>query len=155
MDSRRGASLLDVNVLIALFSPSHVHHEIAHDWLSDHGSRAWATCPLTENGFLRTTTRDADERERTSIGDAVHRLRRFRRCGRHEFWPDDFSLTDVEQFHANRMVGHQQLTDLYLLALAVRHNGTLVTLDRRIPVIAVRNATPGHLSVLAVSDDEP
>lgn len=155
MDSRRGANLLDVNVLIALFDPVHVHHEVAHDWLSDHSSRPWATCPLTENGFLRTTTAATGGKVRASIGDVVRRFGGFRRYGRHEFWPDDLSLTDVEHLHADEVVGHQQLTDLYLLALAVRHKGTLVTFDRRIPLNAVRNATADHLSVLAPAVDEP
>jgi hypothetical protein len=142
--------LLDVNVLLALFEPAHTHHEIAHDWFADNREFGWATCPVTENGFLRTAGTVA----RTSgtfvmIPELMNRLRQFRLSGHHEFWPDDLSLLDDEVFNAEVARGHQQLTDVYLLGLAVKRQGRLVTFDQRIPLGAVKMAGRESLEVLA------
>ncbi len=80
-------ALLDVNVLLALFEPAHIHHDAAHDWFADSGARGWATCPLTENGFLRTATALAKAHAATSVAEIVEGLRTFTSSGRHTFWP--------------------------------------------------------------------
>lgn len=144
-------ALLDVNVLVAMFDDSHVHHTVAHDWFSSRPTGSWATCPITENGFIRTVSRVLPLGDRPSVGNAIHVLRRFRQSGGHQFWNDDLSLTDSAWFAQGRL-GHQQLTDVYLLALAVKRSGTLVTFDRGIPLTAVRNAASKHLAVLAPGD---
>jgi uncharacterized protein len=144
--SRR--ALLDVNVLIALFDSGHVHHEIAHDWFADHHAFGWATCPLTENGFLRYLThlRRPVEEDRATVFAS---LRALCSSGPHEFWPDAVSLRDESLFDASAIVSSRQLTDVYLLGLATRMGGTLATFDAGIPLRAVKGATPENLTVIA------
>jgi len=141
-------ALLDVNVLLALFDPEHVHHDIAHDWFAE-SSAGWASCPMTENGFLRTANVAAQKGEFVPTASLIEHLRRFQAAGRHEFWNDDLSLLDDARFDAGRIQGNRQITDVYLLALAVAHNGQLVTFDSRIPLAAVKVARPENLVVLA------
>jgi hypothetical protein len=139
-------ALLDVNFLIALFDPEHVHHEPAHSWFGGHRSSGWATCPLTENGVVRILSNPAYSASVEPPAEIARRLASFRKSGGHVFWPDDVSLCDPELF--NLAVGHRHLTDVYLLGLAVRHGGRLATFDRSIPVKAVREARPDHLAVI-------
>lgn len=141
--------LLDVNVLVALFDPDHVHHEIAHDWFADSGRAAWATCPVTENGFLRVLANPAYDSPIARVTELVGRLRKFRGSGGHTFWGDEVSLADETLFDPAMMAGYRQLTDVYLLGLAIRKGGSLATFDRTIPVKAVRGATSAALHVLA------
>lgn len=84
----------------------------------------------------------------TSVADIAARLRRFCESGDHEFWPDDVSLRDAHLFNQGLLGGHRQVTDVYLLGLAVRHRGCLVTFDRSIPLKAVVGATPGSIAVV-------
>ena len=144
-------SLLDANVLLALFDPDHIHHDIAHDWFGEHGPGGWATCPLTENGFLRTVNavRKADF---VPLPDLIEHLRRFQSSGGHHRWNDDLTLLDERLFNAQTIHGRRQLTDIYLLGLAVKRAGRLVTFDHRIPRAAVKGARHDHLVVLATSD---
>ncbi len=137
-------SLLDVNVLIALNDAKHVHHLRSVDWFESHGDSGWASCPITQNGVLRIMSQPAYPQTQT-VGRLLARLDASFATRYHEFWPDDVSLTDVSLFRADRIHGHRQLTDLYLLGLAVRHGGRLVTLDARIAVNAVIGARPGNL----------
>jgi hypothetical protein len=142
-----GIALLDVNVLIALFDASHVHHEAAHDWFADNRSSGWATCPLTENGFLRILThpRIALETDRATL---LEHLRTFCASGKHEFWGDTVSIRDTTLFNRAAALTYRQLTDVYLLGLATRHGGRLATFDERIPLKAVRGATRAQLAVI-------
>lgn len=141
-------ALLDVNVLIALFNPSHVHHETAHDWFEDHRISGWATCPLTENGFLRIMSHPqaAVEADRATLFAS---LRTFVASGHHERWLDSVSLLDETLFDPSVIVSHRQVTDVYLLGLATRMGGTLATFDGSIPLRAVKGATAVNLSVIA------
>ena len=143
--------LLDVNVLVALFDPDHVHHEIAHDWFADHKADGWATCPITENGFARVLASPAYSGTVTRLEQIVERLRLFRESGHHHFWHDSVSLADLATIRPSYMRGHRQATDVYLLALAVRMGGRLATFDRSIPVSAVVGATKGALAVIAAA----
>lgn len=152
MNRRTRVALLDVNVLLALFDPAHVHHDVAHDWFSDHSPGRWATCPLTENGFLRTAASVARGASPLTVASLADALRTFRASGRHEFWTDEITLTDDALFDADAVLGHQLVTDVYLLALAVERGGMLATFDRRIPLAAVKGATPEHLAVLAPAE---
>ncbi len=142
-------ALLDVNVLVALFDPDHVHHDAAHDWFSDNREAGWATCPLTENGLVRIVSNPAYSGIKLLTADVVGRLRAFCGSGAHTFWPDEVSLRSEASFGAKLAVGHRQVTDVYLLALAVLKAGRLATFDRSIPVAAVKGATTGHLAVIA------
>jgi uncharacterized protein len=143
-----GAALLDVNVLIALFDPSHVHHETAHDWFADNRSSGWATCPITENGFLRILTHPSVAVE-TGRATLLAGLRTFCASSHHEFWGDTVSLCDASLFDPSAALTHRQLTDVYLLGLATRMKGRLATFDRSIPLRAVKGATRRHLAVIA------
>jgi toxin-antitoxin system PIN domain toxin len=143
-------ALLDVNVLIALFDASHVHHEAAHDWFADNRTSGWATCPLTENGFLRILTHPsvAVETDRATV---LASLRKFCASGHHAFWGDTVSLRDAALFDPASPLTHRQLTDVYLLGLATRMGGRLATFDRAIPLKAVKGATRAHLAVIAAA----
>ena len=141
-----GPALLDVNLLVALFDPDHVHHEPAHRWFGTRRSSGWATCPLTENGVVRILSNRAYSPSAETPAQIARRLESFRASGHHVFWPDDLSLCDSRTF--NLAIGHRQLTDVYLLALAMRHGGRLATFDRSIPLKGVREARPDHLEVI-------
>ena len=141
-------ALLDVNLLLALFNPDHVHHEIAHDWFADDGGSGWATCAITENGFVRVVTSPAYAAAFTRPLDAIDRLRTF--CGgdHHVFWERTVSLRDESLFNPAFVRGHRQVTDVYLLGLAVAMGGRLATLDQGIPLGAVIGATQETLTVI-------
>lgn len=142
-------ALLDVNVLVALFDPHHIHHDAAHDWFAQHRDSGWATCPITENGFIRVVSHPAfglGERVET----AAARLRDFCASGGHQFWRDAISLRDAP-FDLARAGGAKQLTDIYLLGLAVNRKARLATFDRSIPIGAVAGATRETLIVISAS----
>jgi toxin-antitoxin system PIN domain toxin len=141
-------SLLDVNVLIALFDADHIHHELAHDWFADEGSRAWATCPVTENGFFRVLSNPAYHRADLRLATLVPLLRRFCAHKGHHAWNDAVSLRDPELFDVSLIKGHRQLTDVWLMGLAHRMGGRLATFDKTIPVKAVVGARPDVLQVI-------
>ena len=138
----------DVNVLIALFDPGHIHHDAAHDWFGSEGTRAWATCPLTENGFVRILSNPAYTGRRTTVGDAAERLRRFTRSDHHTFWSDEISLLDASRLDSRVLAGHREIADAYLLALAVAHSGVLATFDSGIRLRAAVGAESRHLVVI-------
>lgn len=146
-----GVALLDVNVLVALFDPDHVHHEAAHDWFADESTGGWATCPVTENGFIRVITNPAYGLDGLRADAVAQRLRRFAASGHHHFWPDAVSLRDGALFDLAAARGYRQLTDLYLLGLAVTMNGRLATFDRGIPLKAVAGARREHLAVIGAA----
>ncbi len=141
-------ALLDVNVLVALFDPDHVHHDLAHDWFAEQRPSGWATCPQTENGFVRVLANPAYAGSLPRTTELIDRLRTFRASGGHEFWQDDVSLTDASLFIPSMLAGHRQLTDIYLLGVAMRRAGCLATFDRTIPVRAVRGANRNTLVVI-------
>ncbi|MGB0679676.1 MAG: TA system VapC family ribonuclease toxin [Polyangiales bacterium] len=134
--------LLDVNLLISLFDPMHVHHEAAHSWFAHRGQRSWATCPLTENGFVRVLSNPAYPNRSHPVREMVEALGVFkqRHPRSHVFWPDTVSLTDTNRFAAAQIQGHKQLTDVYLLGLCQAQGGVLATLDHRIVAHAVVRA---------------
>jgi toxin-antitoxin system PIN domain toxin len=141
-------ALLDVNVLVALFDPAHVHHELAHDWFEDHRAQGWATCPLTENGIVRLLTNPKYVAPAHRPDDIVDRLRAFRGSGHHHFWPDAVSLADARVFNPSFIRGHRQVTDIYLLGLAKHARGCLATFDRTIPLGAVMGASKAIVQVI-------
>ena len=120
-------SLLDVNVLLALADPRHIHHETAHEWFEKAGT--FATTPLTEVGFARLMSHPKVGGE--TAGTALELLRQIRAVDGHVFLPDDSSLTDPV-FGAGVILGHQQMTGLHLVNLAARHLMKLVTFDARL-----------------------
>ena len=141
-------ALLDVNVWIALLDDAHQFSEPANAFIEDPLTRI-ASCPLVENAVLRVLSMPSYSRGGGLPMRAVReRLQQACRELDHEFWPDDVSLRDDSLVDFSRVQGHQQVTDLYLLALAVRHGGRLVTFDRAVALSSVRGATPEHLLVL-------
>jgi len=139
-------ALLDVNVIIALLDPDHAFHERAHAWWAANRKRGWASCPLTENGVVRLLSHPGYSRKtRFTPGDLIGRLRQFAAQSDHEFWPDEISLRDERTFAAERLHSSRQLTDLYLLALAVAHHGRLVTFDHGIQLSGVPHAQAANL----------
>jgi hypothetical protein len=145
-------ALLDVNLLVALFDPDHVHHDLAHDWFEGNRSGGWATCPVTENGFVRVLSNPAYGSAVTQVALLVEGLRKFCSSGRHEFWPDAVSLRDEKLFNLSLAGGHRRLTDVYLLGLAKRMRGRLATFDRGIPLKAVVGAGAETLEVISAAD---
>jgi hypothetical protein len=130
-------ALPDVNVLIALIDPVHVHHDAAHDWFARTGSHSWATCPLTENGVIRIVSHPRYPGNPGPPGAIADLLGRLCVLPGHTFWPDDVSLLDASRIDNSRLLSHTQVTDTYLLALARAHHGTLATFDRRLVIAAV------------------
>ena len=140
-------TLLDVNVLIAALDAGHVHHSRVRDWLGAVGAGGWASSPLTQNGCVRIMSQPSYPSPLRPT-DVVERLREATAHPAHEFWADDVSVLDDTLVDTTRIHGPRQLTDVYLLALAVSHDGVLVTFDRSIAVDAVRGATVASLVVL-------
>ncbi|MGI9334421.1 MAG: TA system VapC family ribonuclease toxin [Gammaproteobacteria bacterium] len=140
-------ALFDVNVLIAIFDPAHVHHERAHAWLAAEQHHGWATCPLTQNGFVRIISQPRYPNA-ISTADAIGRLRRATGSGTHAFWTDHISIADESRFVEQQFLGPRQVTDLYLLGLAVHNEGRLVTFDQALSTSAVAGASGMHLVTL-------
>jgi toxin-antitoxin system PIN domain toxin len=140
--------LLDVNVLIALMDPDHAFHHRAHAWWSLE-PRAWASCPLTENGLLRIMTLPSySKTSRFTIKEIAGRLSLFTDTSDHQFWPDSISIREPSRFDHGAILSSKHLTDLYLLALASEHQGCLVTFDQHIPPAAVIDSGPSQLEVI-------
>lgn len=140
-------TLFDVNLIIALYLPDHIHHTLAHEWWDANRAAGWASCPLTQNGFVRILSQTRSPRP-IAVVEALDRLREATAETDHEFWPDDVAMHDDRLFAGDRIHGHNQLTDVYLLGLAVRNGGRLATFDRRISRQAVRGAEPDHLVII-------
>lgn len=129
--------LLDVNVLIALIDPAHVQHDRAHAWFEAKGRKAWATCPLTENGVLRIVGHPRYPSSPGSPAAVAELLASLRRLSGHAFWSDNISLLDDQHANPTRLLDSAHVTDAYLLALARAYHGQLATFDRRIPTETV------------------
>lgn len=142
-------ALLDVNVLVALFDPDHVHHEPAHEWFSANRESGWATCPLTENGVVRILSNATYTGTHQTTAMALRRLDAFCSSGNHTFWTDHLTVRDERRFKL-AAVSHGQITDVYLLGIAVDRDGRLATFDRRIPLRAIDGATDEHLTIIPI-----
>lgn len=129
-------SLLDVNVLLALAWPNHIHHVAAHRWFAQNHAVGWATCPLTQLGFARLAMQPAVVKVPILFGDVMEALARMTAHQAHTFWPLAGGLADIREEILARVVGHHQLADAVLLDLAIRHQGRLATFDRRIAALA-------------------
>jgi len=126
------AYLLDVNVLIALSWPEHSRHGLARRWFTTHRAKGWATCPLAEAGFVRIVSNPAFSSRSVSVQQATEGLADSLRDDAHQFWADSIRWPDALAMFTDPIRGHQQITDAYLVALAIRHKGKLATLDRGI-----------------------
>lgn len=133
------ACLLDVNVLIALTWPTHVHHAQARAWFDRKSRSGWATCPITQLGFVRVSSNPKVIRDAVPPRDAIALLRRLMERPGHVFWPDALEVGRCGSFASLSFVGHRQVTDAYLLSLVQHREGRLVTLDRGLPELIARH----------------
>lgn len=140
-------ALLDVNVLIALLDADHSLHVRATRWFAGRARRGWASSPITQNGCARVMSHPGYPSP-VPVSAVMARLSEATASPHHEFWPDDVSLLDERVADAARIHGPRQITDLYLLALAVQHDGQFVTFDGSVSLDAVRRAEEKHLLVL-------
>ncbi len=127
--------LLDTNLLIALLWPSHEQHHLAVKWFTRQRGKGWATCPVTQAGFVRIVSNPAFSRDAVQPREAVQVLSANTAAKDHQFWPDELPLATAVAFAAVRLMGHQQVTDAYLLGLAISRDAKLATLDKRIAAL--------------------
>jgi toxin-antitoxin system PIN domain toxin len=127
--------LLDVNILIALADAAHTSHKKVTAWFNTLGKEDWGVCPLTEAGFVRVVTNPRYSGP-FSIEEAIEVLTEVKNLPGYRFWPITTSWTSLIQPFSERIFGHQQVTDAYLLGLALEQGGTLVTMDKTIKVLA-------------------
>jgi toxin-antitoxin system PIN domain toxin len=140
-------ALFDVNFLIAMLDTDHVRNARAQDWWDAEKESGWATCPLTQNGFVRVVSQPGYKNP-IAMTFALDLLAQQMAETDHAFWPDDISILDTYLFDRDRILGPGQLTDIYLLGLTVKNDGRLVTLDQTIPLAAVRGAQARHVVVI-------
>jgi hypothetical protein len=137
-------ALLDINVLIALLDQDHSMHQQASRWFGAKAGSGWASCPITQNGCVRVMSHPSYPNPlpvraiMDRLGDAIA-------TAQHQFWADDVSLLDPRLADRTRIHGPRQVTDLYLLALAVRQGGCFVSFDASIPRTAIKGADRKHL----------
>jgi hypothetical protein len=137
------AFLLDVNVLIALMWPAHDGHMQAQAWFSRKSREGWATCPFTQAAFVRIITNPAFSRDAVSPQEAVKLLGANLNHPSHLFWPDEISFVQATQPFARRLAGHQEVTDAYLLGLAMHKQGKVATMDRAVVALLPEKSSPG------------
>lgn len=140
-------ALLDINVLLALLDSDHADHARARAWMSDEIDTGWASCPLTQNGFVRIVSQPRYPSP-VPVTQAIDVLARACGTPHHAFWPNDQSILDDTLVDRHRVHGPRQVTDITLLATAVAHDGRLATFDHAIPLSAVPGATPDNLVVV-------
>lgn len=140
-------ALLDVNVLIALLDAGHVQHIRATRWLERQISEGWASCPLTQNGCLRIMVQPSYPKAQP-LNLVASRLAHAAANPAHAFIADDYSVLDRQRIDFGHLLGHRQITDAYLLGLAVHHHCCFATFDARIDAAVVLGARPAHLVIL-------
>lgn len=140
-------ALLDINVVIALLDQGHVLHQAATRWLEREIAHGWATCPITQNGVVRIMAQPAYPNPQPAARVA-ERLAAACRDPSHGFWPEPISLLEEGLIRWQRLLGPRQITDAYLLALAVHHGGRFVSFDKRIHPDVVAGASVDHLCVI-------
>ena len=131
--------LLDANVLLAFHDTWHVYHQLVRRWFTAEGQKSWATCPLTENAFVRIASHPSYPNEPGDVQALLSGLRRLCSAPGHSFWADGITITAI--LDPQILITHAHVTDVYLLALAAEHGGKLATLDGRIPVHAVQGGS--------------
>lgn len=129
-----GQYLLDLNVLIAFADEEHVHHKRVMRWFKAGGSRNWGICPLTEAGLVRLAANP--KVGAFSVEQAIEMLVELAKVPGYRYWPMTGKWVDMVAPFASRIFGHQQVTDSYLLGLAIKENGVLVTFDKAIQFLA-------------------
>lgn len=130
-----GTFLLDANVLVALSWPTHSAHDSAQRWFGKNSKQGWATCPLTQCAFVRIVSNPAFSPHALSPRDALNVLSANLKHPAHHFWPDNVDLLTALRAVNHNITGHRQITDAYLVGLAIQHKGKLATLDHGVPAL--------------------
>lgn len=138
--AREHPVLLDVNVLVALAWPNHIHHEAAVRWFEDNHRRGWATAPPTQSGFVRVSSNHKVIPEARTPAEAILLLQELTSLPGHVFWTDDVAVTSSKHVARERIVGYRQVTDAHLLALAIGNDGRLATFDAGVAELAPEHA---------------
>lgn len=141
--------LLDINVLLALWMPTQQDHAKVAAWFRAEGSRHWATCPVTQAGFVRLASNPALTPDALSVAGAVEVLRANLMHPGHVFWEDDLDVPASLSLCGRKLQGHRQVMDAYLVGLVVHRKGHLVTLDRSMSSLLPAN--PGPTRVIDLS----
>lgn len=132
--------LPDVNVLVSLAWPNHVHHSASRAWFAEFAAAGWATCPITESGFVRVSSNRRVIPDARAVGESLDVLRSMRTLGRHQFWADDVSPAVSQEVDFQTLSGYRQVTDAMLITLAGRHGGRFVTFDNAAATLGRANA---------------
>ena len=143
-------NLLDVNVLVAMAWPTHEAHRKVIAWLSQNAKEGWATCPVTQTAFVRILSNPQFSPDALTPQEAVALLETNLTHKAHHFWPDDVGFAEALNSFEGMLQGHRQVTDAYLLGMAIHHKGRLVTLDRGI-VTLVPAKSPWRQKVVLIS----
>jgi toxin-antitoxin system PIN domain toxin len=129
------AYLLDVNVLVALMWPAHDGHQRAQEWFAQNSKHGWATCPFTQASCIRILSNPSFSSDAVTPQEALKLLTTNLNHRSHLFWPDDISFAKAVEPIQKQIVGHQQVSDAYLLGLAIRHKAKLATMDRDVSML--------------------
>lgn len=132
--------LLDVNIIISIVDPEHIHHDLAFNWFRKNSAKGWATCPITENGFIRIISNNYYKNLKISSSEAIDALQELKDNYQewHKFIPDNVSFNDGEIFDTSFLKSNNT-TDNYLVGLAYKNNIKLLTIDREISTICLKN----------------
>ena len=140
-------ALLDINVIIALLDSEHAMHRAAQLWMDQHKSSGWASCPVTQNGVIRIMSQPAYPNSQPTI-EVATRLSEACKHPSHHFRDGGISLLDQEKINWQRILGPRQITDAYLLAVAVANDGCLISFDQRITHSLVAGAKTNQIKVI-------
>ncbi|PYS53385.1 MAG: VapC toxin family PIN domain ribonuclease [Acidobacteria bacterium] len=143
-------ALLDLSVFIALAWPAHEHHVPARAWFLSRSRSKWATCPITQLGFIRLLSNPAFSPDALSVGEAFGLLMKNVSEPSHEFWPDALPVARALKPLMGKIIGHRQMTDAYLLSLAIRHKARLVTFDRGLVELATEAKAALHVELVSL-----
>jgi toxin-antitoxin system PIN domain toxin len=128
--------LLDANVLVALLWPRHHHKQVVREWFLRNASHSFASCSLTQAGFVRLTSTPHIVGEKYSLLESKQLLWTFLNQPSHTFWPTTISLFDAMAPFEKRMQGAKQITDAYLLGITISHGGKFATVDKAVKSLA-------------------
>ena len=141
--------MLDLNVFVALAWPAHEHHTAARTWFLSRGKSKWATCPLTQLGFIRLLSNPAFSPDALSVPDALALLMKNVNQPAHEFWPDALTAPRALKPLIRDAFGYRQITDAYLLSLVLRHKARLATFDRGLLEFATELKAEPHVELIS------
>lgn len=145
--------LLDANVLIALSWPGHESHALVQRWFGRKSPQGWATCPFTEAAFVRIVSNPAFSPHALNVMESIDLLKANREHRGHRFWEDSIGYPEAVESLGAELAGHQQVTDAYLLGLALRHRGKLATLDRSLAALLPKDSP--HLDHIELVSEAP